>query len=184
MDFVGRKREIAAVVRSLKQGRNVVLTGRFGVGRSRLVKHISKLHSDSWQFLFADFSKPASQSCNDLIHQLIPHQSSSRRKRYTRLMYARDILLREKLATNLPRMVVLDNIGKISQQKLAFIRDFFTVCINRHRQKFPPATDLLRLRSVFILRICWPLHNLGKPATTAFFRCQGTAPRDENFIRM
>ena len=132
MDFVGRKREIAAVVRSLKQGRNVVLTGRFGVGRSRLVKHISKLHSDSWQFLFADFSKPASQSCNDLIHQLIPHQSSSRRKRYTRLMYARDILLREKLATNLPRVVVLDNIGKISQQKLAFIR-LFPVCIKEEK---------------------------------------------------
>lgn len=89
MDFVGRKREITAVMRSLKQGRNVVISGRFGVGRSCLVKYIAKLHSGAWEFLFADFSKPASQSCNDLIHQLVPHRGSLGRNRYTRLMYAK-----------------------------------------------------------------------------------------------
>jgi hypothetical protein len=44
MNFVGRKREIAAVTKSLKQNINVVMTGRYGVGRSCLVKHIAKLN--------------------------------------------------------------------------------------------------------------------------------------------
>ncbi len=190
MDFVGRKREMAAVMRSLEQDRSVIVTGRFGVGRSRLVKHISELHSDAWQFLFADFSKPASLSCNDLIHQLVPHHSSSRRNRYTRLMHAKDILLGNKLAAGLPRVVVLDNIGKISHQKLAFIRDmrfdnglqFIAIA-----ESFLPATDLLRLRSVLYPSDLLTLHNLGKPATTAFFRYASQRKRldwDENFIRM
>jgi MoxR-like ATPase len=46
MNFIGRKREIAAVVKSLKQNRNVVLAGRYGVGRSCLVKHVSELCSE------------------------------------------------------------------------------------------------------------------------------------------
>jgi AAA+ ATPase superfamily predicted ATPase len=57
MGFGGRKRKIAAVVKSLKQKRNVVLTGRYGVGRSSLVNQIARLHKETWQFLFADFSK-------------------------------------------------------------------------------------------------------------------------------
>jgi GTP-binding protein EngB required for normal cell division len=51
MDFIGRKREITAVIKSLKQNRNVILTGRYGVGRSSLLKHISRLNTETWQFL-------------------------------------------------------------------------------------------------------------------------------------
>jgi hypothetical protein len=188
MDFVGRKREIAAVMRSLKQGRNVVLTGRFGVGRSRLVKHISKLHSDAWQFLFADFSKPASQSCNALINQLVPHRS--RRNRYTRLMYAKDIILGKKLVAHLPRVIVLDNIGKISHQKLAFIQDMrfdsellFIVV----GESFLSEAELFRLRSVLYPSDLLTLHNLGKAETTAFYRYASQRKRldwDESFIKM
>jgi hypothetical protein len=36
-------------------------------------------------------------------------------------MHAKDIFLGKKLTARLPRVVVLDNIGKISHQKLAFI---------------------------------------------------------------
>jgi len=190
MDFVGRKREIAAVMRSLKHCRNVVVTGRFGVGRSRLIKHISELHPDAWQFLFADFSRPASQSCNDLIHQLVPHRGSSRKNRYTRMMYAKEILFGEKLAAHLPRVVVLDNIGKISNQKLAFIRgmrfdsELLFIAI---AESFLSETDLFRLRSVLYPSDLLTLHNLGKPATAAFFRYASQRKKldwDENFITM
>ncbi|MCK7512404.1 MAG: ATP-binding protein [Desulfobacterales bacterium] len=190
MDFVGRKREIAAVMRSLAQGRNVVVTGRFGVGRSRLVKHISKLHSDTWQFLFADFSRPASQSCNDLIHQLVPHRVGSRRNRYTRMMYAKDILLGEKLTAHLPRVVVLDNIGKISRQKLAFIRDMrfdSELLFIAIAESFLSEADLFRLRSVLYPSDVVSLHNLGKSGNSRLFPVCGTEKKldwDENFIQM
>jgi hypothetical protein len=173
MDFVGRKREIAAVMRLLAQGRNVVVTGRFGVGRSRLAKHISKLHSDTWQFLFADFSKPASRSCNDLIHQLMPQQGSFRRNRYTRLMHAKDIILRKKLNAHLPRVVVLDNISKISHQKLAFIQgmrfdgELLFIAI---AESFLSEGDLFRLRAVLYPSDLLLLHNLSKAETITFFR--------------
>lgn len=190
MDFVGRKREIAAVMRSLKHGRNVVVTGRFGVGRSRLVKHISKLHPDAWQFLFADFSKPASQSCNDLMHQLIPHRGSSMRNRYTRMMYVKEILLKKKLAARLPRVVVLDNIGKISHQKLAFIRNMrfdSELLFIAIAESFLSETALFRLRSVLYPSDLLTLHNLGKPVTAAFFRYASQRKKldwNENFIQM
>jgi len=186
MDFVGRKREIAAVMKSLKQGRNVLLTGRFGVGRSRLVKHISKLHSDGWQFLFADFSKTAARSCNDMV---VPDRGRSRRHRYTRLMYAKDIILGKKLAQDRPRVAVLDNIGKISHQKLSFIRDLrfdgdlLFIAIT---ESFFSETDLFLLRSVLYPSDWLPLRNLNRPETLAFFRKVSQRKKlgwSENFIR-
>jgi hypothetical protein len=57
MNFVGRKHEIAVILKSLRQNRNVILSGKYGVGRSSLVKHIARLNPETWQFLFADFSK-------------------------------------------------------------------------------------------------------------------------------
>jgi hypothetical protein len=160
-------------MRSLKQGRNVIINGRSGVGRSCLVKHIAKLHSGAWQFLFADFSKPASQSCNDLIHQLFPRRGRLRRNRYTRLMQAKDILLGKKLTAHLPRVVVLDNIGKISHQKLAFIQDMRfdgELMFTAIAESFLSEDDLFRLRAVLYPSDLQNLRNLSKAETTSFFR--------------
>ncbi len=189
MDFVGRKLEIAAVMRSLARGRNIVVTGRFGIGRSRMVKHLAALHADTWQFLFADFSRPASRSCNDLIHQILPHRVGSGRNRYTRMVYAKDILSGKTSPAHLPRVVVLDNIGKISRPKLALIRDLrldgellFIAVV----EGFLPEADLFRLRSVLYPADTVPLHNLSKKETEDFFRTAARRNRldwDENAIR-
>jgi hypothetical protein len=190
MDFVGRKREIAAVMRSLKQGRNIIINGRFGVGRSCLVKHIAKLHSGAWQFLFADFSKPASQSCNDLIHQLVPRRGRLRRNRYTRLMHAKDILLGKKLTARLPRVVVLDNIGKISHQKLAFIQDMRfdgDLLFTAIAESFLSEDELFRLKAVLYPSDLLNLRNLSQAETTTFFRNVSNRKRlgwTEKFIQM
>jgi hypothetical protein len=194
MDFVGRKREIAAVMNSLKQGRNVVVTGRYGVGRSRLVKHIYKIHSGAFQFLFTDFSKPASKSCNDLIHQLLPQLGSSRRNFYTRLIHAKDILSGRKLAAHLPRVVVLDNISKISHQKLAFVRDLRLDCeffgselkFIAIAESFLSEAELFHLRSILYPSDLLTLHNLNRTDTIAFFRSVSQKKRldwTEGFIR-
>ncbi|MEJ2167663.1 MAG: hypothetical protein P8X90_19220 [Desulfobacterales bacterium] len=190
MDFVGRKREIAAVVKSLKQNRNVVLTGRYGVGRSSLVKQIARLHKETWQFLFADFSKTVARSCNDMISQLASGSSKAQRHQYTRLMYAKDILIGKKSAADLPRVLVLDNIGKISRPKLAFIRDmrlesgllFIAIA-----EGFLPEADLFRLRAALYPSDMLELHNLKHKETATFFRNFSRLRRlgwSESFIRM
>lgn len=190
MDFVGRKREITAVIKSLKQGRNVVLTGRYGVGRSCLVKHISRLCSGSWQFLFADFSKTAARCCNDMVNQLASARSKPLPHRYTRMIHVKDILMGRKVPADLPRVVVLDNIGKISPQKLAFIRDMrfdsdlLFVAIT---ESFLPAAYLFRLRSTLYPSDLLLLHNLKCQETAAFFRKFSQKKRlgwSEHFIQM
>jgi hypothetical protein len=173
MNFVGRKREIAAVIKSLKQNRNIVLTGRYGVGRSCLVKHIARLHAATWQFLYADFSKTVARSCNEMISQLAAGTRRAQPHQYTRLMHAKDILAGRNKAADLPRVIVLDNIGKISRPKLAFLRDmrldsdllFITVT-----ESFLPEADLFRLRAALYPSDMLTLHNLKRKETAAFFR--------------
>ncbi len=190
MNFAGRKREIAAVIKSLRQNRNVVLTGRYGVGRTSLVKHIARLHSATWQFLFADFSKTVARSCNEMIGQLASGGSKAQQHQYTRLMYAKEILMERKAAADLPRVIVLDNIGKLSHSKLAFLRDmrldsdllFIAVA-----ESFLPEADLFRLRATLYPSDVLALHNLKRKETVAFFRTFSQRKRlgwSESFIKM
>jgi AAA ATPase domain len=190
MNFIGRQREIAAIIKSLKQNRNVVLAGRYGVGRSCLIKHISKLCSATWQFLFADFSKTAARSCNEMVNQLASERNKAQRHRYTRLIHAKDVLIGKKVPADLPRVIVLDNIGKISRQKLAFIRDLllgsdllFVAII----ESFLPEADLFQLRSTLHPSDLLTLHNLKRKETAAFFRNFSQKKRlewSEHFIQM
>lgn len=173
MDFVGRKKEIGAVKRSLLQGQNIILTGRFGVGRSSLARQISKLYAETWRFLFADFSKPAARCCNDMLRQFMPQRGSSCRNRYTRLIHAKDILFRKETTGGMPRVIVLDNMAKINKQKLDFIRNIrfdgqlqFIAIV----ESFLPAGDLFRLRSALYPSRLLNLGNLSKTETLSFFR--------------
>ena len=190
MNFIGRKREIAAVIKSLKQNRNVVVTGRYGVGRSCLVKHISRLCSKSWQFLFADFSKTAARSCNDMVSQLASGQSRSQRHRYMRLRRAKDIIRGRNVPAEFPRVVVLDNIGKISNKKLAFIRDMrfdSDLLFIAITESFLPEADLFRLRATLYPSDLLHLHNLKRTETAAYFRKVSQKKRlgwSEHFIQM
>lgn len=173
MNFVGRKREIAAVIKFLKQNRNVVLTGRYGVGRSSLVKQIARLHSATWQFLFADFSKTVARSCNEMISQLASGGCQARPHQYTRLMHAKDILAGRKAEADLPRVIVLDNIDKISRPKLAFLRDMrleSDLLFVAVAESFLPEADLFRLRSTLYPSDVLTLHNFKPKETAAFFR--------------
>ena len=123
MNFIGRKREITAVIKTLKQNRNIVLAGRYGVGRSCLVKHVSELCSETWQFLFADFSKTVARSCNDMVNQLASGQRRLQRHRYMRLIHAKDLIIRREISAdlltlhNLKRAETAAFFRKVSQKK-------------------------------------------------------------------
>jgi hypothetical protein len=190
MDFVGRKQEITAIRRSLTAGHNVILTGRFGVGRSRLVKHFSKLCAPRWRLLFADFSRPAARFCNDMLRQLVPHRGSSAKNRYIRLIHAKDLLWGKEAQEELQRVIVLDNMGKISNQKLDFIRGMrfdSKVMFIAITESFLPESDLFRLRSALYPSRMLILGNLSKTETLSFFRLTSERKNlgwNDSFIRM
>jgi hypothetical protein len=195
MDFVGRKRELAAAARSLEQGRNLVLTGRFGVGRSSLVRQLAKLNFHTWQFLFTDFSRPASQCGSDLVRQLVSPLGACGRKGYTRMTQAKEILRGAAGAGPRRRVVVLDDIGRISPRKLAFIRDLRLpaerpgggILFIAIAESFLPEEEIFRLRAALYPADRLALHNLNPADTAAFFRAASQRCRlgwDAAFIRM
>jgi hypothetical protein len=105
-------------------------------------------------------------------------------------MYAKDILMGRKEAADLPRVVVLDNIDKVSHPKLAFLRDMrldsdlLFVAIT---ESFLPEADLFRLKATLYPSDMLTLHNLKRKETAAFFRNLSQRKQlgwGESFIQM
>ena len=126
MIFVGRNKEITTILNALERGENIVLTGKFGIGRTSLVRHISRGVQNHWRFIFADFSKTAKAICSESLAQLSLGQKDIQDLTFR--------LLRSKL-TNLnivgsrQLVLVMDNIAKISAQKINLVRN-----LNLHKQ--------------------------------------------------
>jgi len=95
----------------------------FGIGRTSLVRHIAKITQDKWKFLFADFSRNPDQVCRELEKQLKSDifykrpnvEGYKSRRRQVVSLVSRD---------STPHVFVLDNIAKLTAQKLSLIRYF------------------------------------------------------------
>lgn len=122
MYFVGRERETARVVRALDQGKNVVVTGKYGVGRTSLIRHVAELTQEGWRFLFADFSQTLGRMCHDLLAKLTPGKNLKDYPACAKYKVARSFIVNMEFGDKKQPVIVLDNVGKLSQQKLAFIR--------------------------------------------------------------
>jgi hypothetical protein len=120
MIFVGRDREVTIITHSIDKGENVIISGKFGIGRTSLVHHVAEMNKDNWQCVFADFSKPPKTLClqltSELLHKADPVGMSGtfRRMRFELSSHAIQI-------SRIP-VIVLDNIAKLSDQKLNLIR--------------------------------------------------------------
>lgn len=125
--FCGRRGETKRFIESLSSGRNLILSGAFGIGRTSLVRHVATITQDKWKFLFADFSRSPDQICRELDKQL---RKGTFYKRPTVKSYKsrrRQIVgLVSKDPT--PHILVLDNIAKLTAQKLNLIRFFVSEC--------------------------------------------------------
>lgn len=53
MLFVGRQNEKKKIVASLNCGRNIILRGKFGIGRTSLIKETAKALSDERKFFLS-----------------------------------------------------------------------------------------------------------------------------------
>jgi hypothetical protein len=171
MYFVGREKEIRQIEEALEEGNNVIVLGKYGMGRTRLIKHIADTMKDRWRFVFVDFSRTPGSVCNYLLAELFPMQKFDRE--YTRYRPSRFRIATLALDDNRKHVVVLDNIGKLSAQKLDLIRyitwekrfQFVSIV-----ESFLPSNHLFRLRAWMNPSILITLHHLSTSSVVRFFQ--------------
>ncbi|MCD6485804.1 MAG: ATP-binding protein [Syntrophobacterales bacterium] len=58
MVFVGREKETRQIVRALEKGGNVIITGKFGMGRTKLVRYVADNHGEDGGLYSSIFRRP------------------------------------------------------------------------------------------------------------------------------
>ena len=169
MFFVGREKEIKTVVDALTRGQNVVVTGKFGVGRTALIRHVAQTTPDHWRFIFLDFSRTANQVCQNLLEELLPGY------KHEKLGYK---VVRFKITHEDPpdrrrTILVLDNLAKLSAGRfdlvrhLAFSKRFGLLPIV---EPFVPEADVRRIRAQLWPAAILTLPHLSETESLSFFR--------------
>ena len=74
--FVGREKETAAILKALDRGENIIVSGKFGIGRTSLIRHAASISQCRLHFVFADFALSANKACERLIDELLPSMAS------------------------------------------------------------------------------------------------------------
>jgi hypothetical protein len=151
--FIGRERETKQVITSLSSGRSVILSGKYGIGRTSLVRHVARVMRGKWNFLFADFSRTPDQVCRELEGQLKQETIYKKQAAPVRYKSRRRRLAAAASKERIPSVLVLDNIAKLTAQKLTLIRywamesSFLFVAVT---ETFIAETELLSLRMVLL----------------------------------
>jgi len=172
MYFVGREKEIGQIKEALEGGKNVIVSGKYGMGRTSLIKHIADAMKGRWRFVFVDFSETPRMICRHLLAE-----QTGRRKfkdEYESMNYksTRFRIVHLDLGGRRKQVLVLDNIAKLSFQKadliryLAWEKRFQFVAIV---ESFVPEDDFLRLRVQLYPSEIIELQHLGKKSVCEFY---------------
>jgi len=122
MHFVGREKEIEQIKKTLEGGENVIVSGKYGMGRTSLIKHVAEMMQKEWRFLFLDFSETPGKLCQQLIARLWPEKKYSGRNEFSKYRSARFRIVSLQFNDSRRHVLVLDNVAKLSAQKIDFIR--------------------------------------------------------------
>ena len=171
MYFVGREKEMEQIKEALEKGGNAIVTGKYGMGRTSLIRYIAKMTQDWWRFVFIDFSQTPGNVCKHLMADLFPMQEFDRK--YARYRSSRFRIATLALDDNRKHVLVLDNISKLSAQKLDLIRyltwekrfQFISIV-----ESFLPSNDLFRLRVLMNPSILLTLRYLSRSSVVHFFQ--------------
>ena len=172
MYFVGRSRETNLILKTLERGENVIISGRFGMGRTSLIRHIAGIAHDTWRFVFIDFSKTPGEICHHLIRELFPAYTARQGDTYIKYKPARFEILNRALEDRRQHVLVLDNIEKITRQKLAllqvltFEKRFLFVAINA---TYLPESQYHQLKVVLLATCKITLGHMSPSSTKDFF---------------
>lgn len=123
MVLVGREKEAALVRDAVSAGRHVVVTGKFGMGKTALSRHVAELVGPAHPFLFASFSVGPARICEVLVSQLPASRRTKAPRKSGRVSYlslrARLVVARRKGPTP---VVVLDDVFRVTAPKAALVR--------------------------------------------------------------
>lgn len=171
MYFVGREKETGQIIKALKREENVILAGKYGIGRTSLVRHVAEVAGSRWPFVFLDFSQTPAMICSSLLSSLGPKEKRSGKGmgyRHNRFRIANlDFDGQRK------PVLALDDIGKLSPQKLELVR--YLAMAKRFRfvavvESFLKADRLSLLRGWLHPALLLNIAYLGEQATRDFFR--------------
>jgi hypothetical protein len=167
--FVGREMETRQIIKALKRGDNIILKGKYGIGRTSLCRHVAEIGRDRWNFISLDFSQPPAKVCNLLASNLLPkNNGKAMGYRHNRFRIANlDFDSQRQPA------FVLDDIGKLSPQKVELIR--YLAMAKRFRfvavvENFLKADKLSLLRGWLHPALLLNIAYLGERPTREFFR--------------
>jgi hypothetical protein len=174
MEFVGREKEIDLIHEALEGGNHVILKGKYGIGRTSLVRHVAKVMQREWRFLLVDFSQGPAWAARHLVAEIWP-QGTGRGRPFSRSYRAvRSQLVHRALIDPRRHAIVLDNIGALSAQRLGFIR--YVARSERFRlvavvEGFVGERELFRLRMELFPALLVTLVPLLPGEVRAFLRC-------------
>lgn len=166
--FVGRTRELHRMRQLLEDGRNIVVTGPFGSGRTALVRELGLRLAQSHVFIFRDVSHSRMQIRRAIEDALFRNGRAPKYAIHER-SHSRGI------ARSAPRalrpVLVLDDVARVTSQKVTLIRHLvrseqcqFIMIVER----FCAPRELARLRAVLGAA---PLSRLGPLSLAAVERC-------------
>ena len=124
MFFVGREKETKAILRALEDGRNVILKGPYGIGRTALARHVAEIIGEDRVFHFIDFSRTPREMCEALAREL--RKGSKGKKRWEPMLYKseRYRILHGDFGDGKRHIIVFDNVSKLTRAKVSMLRRF------------------------------------------------------------
>jgi len=122
MELVGREREQARITAALAAGRNAVLSGRYGSGRTALVRRVAEVSAGRFHFVFVDFSAPPREAWAALAAELAPPPRRPGRGRSAGWRTLRAQVLHGQPADGPRPVVVLDDVGRLTPARLDLVR--------------------------------------------------------------
>ena len=127
----------------------MILTGKYGIGRTSLIKHIADSIENRWRFIFVDFSQAPGKVCRVLIDELLPKSKGRKRAEILGYKSNRFRISNLDFTDKRQHVLVLDNIAKLSAQKLDLIRYF----VMAKRFRFVAIVEnFMRGEELFVLR--------------------------------
>jgi len=169
--FVGREKEVKQIIEVLEEEKNVIVSGKYGMGRTSLIKYIAETMQDQWRFIFIDFSKTPGSACNHLLLDLFPRQEFNREN--TKYKSSRFRIVTLELKDKRKHVLVFDNLAKLTPPKsdllryLTWEKRFQFVAIV---ESFLPRNDLFLLRVRLDPAVVINLERLCTGSEIRFFR--------------
>lgn len=173
MFFVGRKKEIRLALKTLERNASIIITGKHGIGRTALARHIADIARDRWHFVMTDFSRIPSKACFDIFDQLFLLTQAHKKQRHLHYKPMRFRIANSTVYDTRKPVIVLDNIEKLPPRRLDFIR---YIAAEEHFQfvaiteSFLPQADFMKLRTILSPSTTINLGRLGHAGTLEFFR--------------